>query len=405
MMDVSGVVRFYLRRIEPDFELYASPINIDPLSPVSPVSSPDDASAELADAIGIYYTQGMPEDVNALKERALTDAEFMDQSELVHREGVRMLDYALDKYLDRGQGGLLFFYFSGIDLCSHMMWRHFDEAHPIHDREFAAADSSHWSGRAGSTWKDVVHDLYLHMDPVLGHVRERIGDDALLIVMSDHGFAPYRRVFSLNTWLVENGYLVLKPGETKELPRDDPNFKRVYLKSAVDWTKTRAYGMGFNGLYLNLAGRELDDPSTPESEAGIVRAGEEAGALVRELKGKLEALRDREKQVVYRCDVAAEVYHGERASEAPDILVGYNAEYGNSDQSSTGRIPNAVLDDNLGGTFNGNHLMSPEVVKGTLLTNGSVVASSPLLEDLTVEILKQYGIGAEPGMRGAPVLR
>jgi energy-converting hydrogenase Eha subunit B len=64
-----------------------------------------------------------------------------------------------------------------------------------------------------------------------------------------------------------------------------------------------------------------------------------------------------------------------------------------------------VLDDNLGGTFNGNHLMSPEVVKGTLLTNGSVVASSPLLEDLTVEILKQYGIGAEPGMRGAPVLR
>jgi predicted AlkP superfamily phosphohydrolase/phosphomutase len=232
-----------------------------------------------------------------------------------------------------------------------------------------------------------------------------VGEDTLLIVMSDHGFAPYRRVFSLNTWLVENGYLVLKPGETKELPRDDPSYKRVYLKSAVDWSKTRAYGMGFNGLYLNLAGRELDDPKSPEDESGIVRPGAEAEALVRELKQKLEAVRDNGKQVVFRCDVAAEIYHGERASEAPDLLVGYNAEYGNSDFSSTGRIPQLVLDDNRGGTFNGNHLMSPDVVKGSLLTNGRVIGGSPLLEDLTVEILKQYGISPEPGMRGAPVLR
>lgn len=405
LMDVSGAVRFYLRRIEPDFEMYASPVNIDPLDPVTPVSNPSSASADLARAIGVYYTQGMPEDVNALKEHALTDQEFMAQSELVHQEGVRMLDYALDKYLEDAEGGLLFFYFSGVDLCSHMMWRHFDDAHPIHDPELAAGDSSGWSHRPGSTWKDVIYDLYLQMDPVVGRVRERVGEDALLVVMSDHGFAPYRRVFSLNTWLVENGYLVLKPGETKELARDDPSFKRVFLTSAVDWSKTRAYGVGFNGLYLNLAGRESDDPKTPENEAGIVRPGAEADALVRELKERLEAVRDHGKQVVYRCDLASEVYHGARASEAPEILVGYNAEYGNSDQSSTGRIPHAVLDDNLGGTFNGNHLMSPDVVKGTLLTNGRVLDGNRGLEDLTVEILKQYGIAPTPGMRGAPVLR
>jgi hypothetical protein len=64
--------------------MYASPVNIDPLAPVAPISSPADASAELARAIGLYYTQGMPEDVNALKERALGDAEFMAQSDLVH---------------------------------------------------------------------------------------------------------------------------------------------------------------------------------------------------------------------------------------------------------------------------------------------------------------------------------
>ena len=47
-----------------------------------------------------------------------------------------------------------------------------------------------WSGREGSTWKEVVYDLYILMDPVLGRLRERVGEDVELMVMSDHGFAP-----------------------------------------------------------------------------------------------------------------------------------------------------------------------------------------------------------------------
>src|SRR5262249_47548764 len=156
---------------------------------------------------------------------------------------------------ERKDGGFLFFYFSGVDLCSHMMWRHFDAGHPFHDDGFAAEDSSAWSRRPGSTWKDVIHDLYLGMDPVLGRLRERMPKDALLVVMSDHGFETYRRRFSLNTWLLEQGYLVLKPDRAKELPRRDPGFASVHISTgsgAVDWTKTRAYGVGFNALYLNL---------------------------------------------------------------------------------------------------------------------------------------------------------
>ena len=61
--------------------------------------------------------------------------------------------------------------------------------------------------------------------------------------------------------------------------------------SAVDWSRTRAYGMGFNGLYLNLAGRELDNPETEDvDESGIVQPGAEADALLAEIKAKLEAL-------------------------------------------------------------------------------------------------------------------
>jgi predicted AlkP superfamily phosphohydrolase/phosphomutase len=416
LVHVGGTVRFYLRSLEPDFELYASPVNIDPLDPVTPVSAPDGASAEVAGAVGLYYTQGMPEDVNALKEKAIDDREFLAQADVVHEEGVAMLDYALDRWNANEAGGLAFFYFSGVDLCSHMLWRHHDAEHPAHDAAFAARDTSAWSRRQGSTWKDVVFDLYLRMDAVLGRVRERMPEDALLVVMSDHGFAPYRRKFSLNTWLLEQGYLVLKEGREREKPARDPAFAPVVLynvaladggsiEGAVDWTRTRAYGVGFNGLYLNLAGRERDDPATAHDESGVVRRGAEAEALLDEISSKLEALRDEGRRVVVRCDRAAKVYSGPRVAEAPDLVVGYDALYGNSDPASTGRIPNLVFEDNTGGTFNGSHLMAPEVVPGVLMTNGEVLEGEHGLRDLAVELLRRYGVGPQPGMRGRPVLR
>jgi predicted AlkP superfamily phosphohydrolase/phosphomutase len=409
-MQIGGTVRFYLRSIEPEFEMYASPVNIDPSNPAAPVSEPAEASAEVADietGIGPYYTQGMPEDVNALKRKVLSDAEFMGQAELVHDESERMMDWALDRYMANEDGGLLFFYYSSVDLCCHMMWRHSDEEHPDHDHELADGDSSHWSGREGSTWHDVVDDLYLQMDSILGRLREQVGHDTRLIVMSDHGFAPYARKFSLNTWLLENGYLVLKGGEERELVETDSAHEDVWIMTAVDWSKTRAYGQGFNGLYLNLNGRELDDPETDENESGIVSAGAEADALLAELKQKLEAFVDPKtgENVVLRADLADTVFSGARRDEAPDMIVGYNYGYGNSDEASQGRIPNAVLIDNdAGGTFNGSHLMAPDVVAGILMTNGVVRDGAHALEDLTVEVLKQYGIQPGAELNGHPVL-
>ncbi len=401
---VSGIVRFHLKRIDPVFELYASPVNIDPIAPVAPVSEPVGASREVAEKGGLYYTQGMPEDVNSIKDGALSDLEFLQQAQIVHEEGVRILGQAFDRWEVQGRGGVLFFYFSGVDLCSHMLWRHHDAAHPHHDAEFARGDTSAWSRRPGSTWKDVVFDLYLRMDPVLGEVRARAGEDATLIVMSDHGFAPYGRKFSLNTWLLENGYLVLKEGRARELPETDPEHAAVYLLDAADWTRTRAYGVGFNALYLNLRGREADIPGTDEDESGIVEPGPQAEALLAEISAGLLALRDGDARPVLRCDLARDVYRGGRVAEAPDLVVGYNSNYGNSDEAALGRIPHGVLADNLGGTFNGSHLMAPEVVRGTLLATRPVRPGEHGLEDLTVEILKSYGIAAQPGMRGAPVL-
>ena len=405
-MDQTGMARFYLRSIEPNLEIYASPVNIDPEAPSSPVSEPDSASADLAKAIGSYYTQGMAEDVNSLKSGVISVEEFMEQVEIVYNERRAMMDYAIDRYIENEEGGLMFVYYSTVDLTSHMMWRHGDTEHPHHDPAIAARTSEQWTDRPGSTWKDTTFDVILKMDPVLARLRERLGDDVTYIVMSDHGFAPYRRVFSLNTWLFENGYLVLKDGMGKELAKSDPNYKKVSL-AAVDWTKTRAYGMGFNGLYLNRKGREADNPETEDvDESGIVVPGPEAEALLAELKEKLEAIIDpvTKLPVVLTADLATEIYSGPRIPESPDILVGYNYGYGNADASSSGRIPHQTLRDNLGGTFNGSHLMAPEVVAGILMSNRSVRQGSHQLEDMTVQILHHYGIEVPDELKGHPVL-
>ncbi len=403
----NGIGRFYLRSIEPEFELYLSPINIDPTSPwPAPVSEPASAAKEVAQAVGLYYTQGMPEDVQALKYGVLSDGEFADQSQLVYLEGRRLLAHALERHLDNARGGLLFFYFSTVDLMSHMLWRHADTEHPHHDPEFAATSSETWSGREGSRWMEILDDIYLRMDPVLGQVREAMGDEPYtLIVMSDHGFAPFRRKFSLNTWLLEEGYLVLNEGRERETSLNPTRSEEVlfWMPGVVDWSRTRAYGMGFNGLYLNLAGRE----GGRRGPAGIVQPGEEADALLAEIAAKLEALIDPEtgEPVVLRADPARRAYRNhERLAESPDMIVGYASGYCNSDESSLGRITHQVLTDNLGGTFNGSHLMAPEVVPGTLLANRPVRGGPRGLTDLTAEILIRYGLDLPPDVQGGRVL-
>ena len=158
-------------------------------------------------------------------------------------------------------------------------------------------------------------------------------------------------------------------------------------------------------------------PGTIETEdfdeSGIVDPAVVADALLAEIKQKLESVIDPQtgEHPVLRCDMASEIYRGERLAEAPDLLVGYASGYGNSDSSSTGQIPHELLVDNAPashggklGTFNGNHLMHPEVVPGLLLTNRPVREGSFRLEDLTVEILRQYGIEKPAYMAGSTVL-
>jgi predicted AlkP superfamily phosphohydrolase/phosphomutase len=375
LVSVSGAVRFYAKQLSPGFEVYASPVNISPASPAVPLTSPDAFLGELYESLGFFYTKGMPEETEALKDGVFDDDDYLAQVALVQKDTQRMIDLALDRFTP---GAATFVYLSDIDLQCHMLWRHGDPKQP---------DAPPHPARDPATAARHAHDIerfYRDVDRELGAVRKRLPAETLLIVMSDHGFQPYTRKLHLNAWLRDNGYLALRDGK----------HAGQIVAGDVDWTRTRAYGLGFNGLYLNLVGREGQ---------GIVAASD-ADALARELHDKLVALRDpaNGQRIVVRVDRAEDVYSAERRAEGPDLIVGYDRGYGASDESTLGEITEAVIEDNTS-RWSGNHLMAPEVVPGILLTNRKLTGSGYNLVDVTATLLAQYGIDPAPGMVGKPI--
>jgi predicted AlkP superfamily phosphohydrolase/phosphomutase len=319
--------------------------------------------------IGPYYTQGMPEDTQALSGGMLDDAEFVSQTDNVMAERWRMLDTVLDNY----DGGLLFFYVSTIDQSCHAMWRNVDPHHPAHTDDMGFADR--------------FQQLYVEMDSMLAVVESRIPKDAVLIVMSDHGFAPYYKKFHLNTWLYQNGYLALiRPEEIGQHP----------LLGNVFWRRTKAYALGINGMYVNLLGRE---------RRGIVRAGELYDQLLDEISQGLLAYRDPEngEQVITTVYKNADIYHGPYAKDAPDLVIGYNRGYRGSDESALGTLTKKILVPNMG-KWTGDHCMDHKLVPGILLSNRPILVDDPDLKDLPTTILNFYGIPPHPQMRGRVVL-
>jgi predicted AlkP superfamily phosphohydrolase/phosphomutase len=369
--NVRGMCRFYLKQAHPRFQLYVSPINIDPSNPALPLSTPSNYSRMLSDEAGEFHTQGIAEDTKALSDGVLDDKEYLEQARTVLAEHRRIFDAEFPKF----ERGAFFFYFSSLDLNSHMFWRLMDPKHPEYDAALAAQNGS------------AISDFYQQMDQVLGEVLPKLDEHTDLLVLSDHGFAPYYRSFNLNTWLRTNGYIKLKA---------DTNVDSSQPFADVDWSRTRAYGLGLNGLYINLRGRESN---------GIVEPGA-ADSLMAEIRGKLLAVHDSKTNlpVITRVDLASEAYQGPYARSGPDMLVGYNRGYRAGWKTILGAFPADELEDN-GNPWSGDHCMDYTLVPGVLLSNRKIGVATPALTDIAPTILAEFGIAKTKGMIGQPVLQ
>lgn len=358
---VVGICRFYLQQVTPAVRLYVSPINIDPRDPAVPVSEPGGFASAIAERVGPFATAGFQEDHKARTNGVFDDDEYLRQATFVLEERFALLEHAIQNYDD----GLLFFYFSSTDLQSHMFWWYGPDAHPSR----APAEAQRNAER--------VCRLYERLDAVIGDLYDRYGSSATIIVMSDHGFANFGRQFNLNTWLRDNGYLG---------PPDC-----VSVLSGADWARTRAYGLGINGLYLNLKGRERD---------GTVDPGEDADRLLTELKTKLEAVRDTNGRPVVRTAARArDVYTGGATELAPDLIVGYHRGYRASWATCLGDIEPTVLADNTA-AWSADHCADALEVPGVMWCSKPIRGSAPSLVDVAPSILALYGLPTPPTMTG-----
>lgn len=364
--DVNGICRFYLQEIAPNFRLYATPINADPRDPAIQITEPPEFCQEIANKLGLFYTTGFQEDHKALSNKVFSDDEFVNQAEYVLQERINLLNYALEDFAD----GLLFFYFSSTDLQSHMLWWDTDAKHPYRSEAEAQKYFRH------------LQDLYSRMDALVGDLLKRYGDNAHIIIMSDHGFSNFKRQFNLNTWLRDNGYL------------GPPDCTSVMTNA--DWSKSRAFGLGINGLYVNLKGRE---------HYGIVEPGQEKDQLLDELVAKLEGVRDKDgRKAIRKVHRTDRAYSGPALKYAPDLIIGYSRDYRGSWKTALGDITDEILLDN-DSAWAADHCMDASEVPGVLFSNKPIATSDPSLVDLAPSILTEFGLKIPSTMVGRNIFK
>ncbi|HXV59165.1 MAG TPA: alkaline phosphatase family protein [Vicinamibacteria bacterium] len=356
---LAGMVRFYLRSVRPDFELYASPVNFDPMAPPLPISTPGGYAAELARATGRFYTQGMPEDTKAIEQGVLTTEEFLAQAEIAGREIREQYRYVLDRF----QTGLLFYYVGNVDQVSHVMWKVREPDHPEYDPE------------VDPEYEGLIEDLYVGLDEMVGYTLDHMGEDTTLVVMSDHGFTSFRRSFHLNAWLAHKGYLAVKNPDLE----NDPG-----LFVNVDWTGTRAYGVGLNALYVNLRGREKNGIVAPEKREALM------DEIAEQLLGEIDPATGL--PAVTKMYKREEVYRDRGELEiGPDLIVGYAKGTRGSGRSALGAVGKEIITDNLD-EWSGDHEMDHETVPGVLLTSRPLKRPASSLKELGRSILVEFGI-------------
>lgn len=352
-VNVTGTVRMLLVQDYPRPRLYVSPIQIDPMNPAVAISSPPDYAADLAERIGLFHTIGMPEETWSLNEEHISDAAWLEMEKTILAEREAMWYDTLD----RNDSELVVGVFVQTDRVSHMFYRGLDPEHPRHED-------------TAPEHRDSIEWIYTEADRILGETLDRLEPNDELVVISDHGFSPFRKAVHLNRWLVDNGYLVLEDGAEES----DVVF------SSVDWSRSRAYALGLNGLFINRAGREGQ---------GIVEAGE-LEPLKREIIAELEDWQEVESAdpVVRRVFDGLDIYPGaEGNDETPDLVIGYHRGYRASWQTTLGAVPRSLIEPNRQ-KWSGDHCIDPELVPGVLFST-----FKPDLEVLSLKDIRTLAEG------------
>lgn len=308
--------------------------------------------------------------------------------------------------------------FSESDTAAHHFWRDHDPHSPRHDPGASAAR------------KGALAAVYETLDAACGEIRAAFGEDALCVVVSDHGSGgAARHVVHLGRRLEEAG-LLRRAGPSGQRSALDllargardlalralgprlaqQAFRRARgaaarLESAarfggIDWSATSAFSEEANtqpGVWINLRGREAE---------GCIAAGDYERARD-DVIGCLEEWRlPGGGPVVARARRREEVHPGPFCARAPDVVVELadDAGYGLSlvatpwsrDRvDALRRLEEHELAGGRGRGMNGTHRPHGIWIAHGPGAQACLTGAAPALRDVAPALLGALGVGAE----------
>ena len=257
------------------------------------------------------------------------------------------------------------------DRLHHVFWQHWDPRHPLYE--------------AGNKYETTFQDYYRFLDVEVGKLLEVLPEDAITIVMSDHGARPMMGGFCFNDWLAREGYLALAAQPSHVMPIKDV---------AIDWSQTVAWGDGgyYGRLFLNVKGREPEGIVEP-SRYEEVRD---------ELTARLEAAPGPDGTPLGTTVLKPQDVYPEVRGVAPDLIV----YFGDLAWRSVGSVGNRSIYtyENDTGPDGANHDRNGVWAMAGLPGQATGEVTGLSLVDVGPSILSLYGIDAPEGVVGRSFL-
>jgi predicted AlkP superfamily phosphohydrolase/phosphomutase len=234
-----------------------------------------------------------------------------------------------------------------------MFWRYTDPQHPLYEKSIL--------------FSDTILNYYRKIDALVGEILKNTDEQTIFLLVSDHGFSSFREAVHLNRWLLENGYLSLK-----ETAAQADGFLR-----GIDWSKTKAYAIGFGGIYLNKRGREAE---------GIVTESESSNLKLKIKERLLKISNPKNQPVINNVYLQEEIFEGTYSQNAPDLFIGFAQGFRASWQTAIGGVPAKLIEDNRR-KWSGDHLIDPVLVPGVIFINQKMSLINPSIVDIAPTLL------------------
>ena len=223
-----------------------------------------------ADALPIFESAGYEIDIDMPLAWTAPDRFFVELTRILQNRAAVLHDLWAREDWQTGA-----FVITGTDRLNHYFW-----------------DSYQGAGQR----RDQLLDFYREVDGVVGGVLDRLNDDDILFVVSDHGFETQKMTVNVNHILKEAGLLELEEGA------------RVTPASMT--AETRAFAMDPGRIYVHREGR-YPKGKVPADDTSVID----------EVRALFSGYRVESTPLVARIEDGRTLYSGPYAHRAPDLIL------------------------------------------------------------------------------------